>query len=567
MQLEEKERLIGSVDDLIMEDYIKGHSADAGIGIFATLVTSAAENNLIDNVKFADFINECKKKLLGLDESNSYKRLAFDLNTCEQSLNLYIELADHAAKKSNERAFNGGTTSDEISKLTCRLIDIKDGDTIYDLGSGTGAFLVAAYDFAKKENKKVRLLGTELKSELAFVSKALLTLRNADYQIITVDALRAENQLHYSKAYAFPAFGVKYAEAYPEYFNQQFGELFNTRSNSEWYFVFKALSNMDKNGRLVALLPEGALFRSTDRNIRKYLLNNNLLEGIISLPTRVLESTGAKTDLVILGSSNGSFKAVDATEMVKPSKSYRTVRIDDEKICKAYSDPNVQTYSYEEAANRDYSLDLNAFSDINIEGLIDNPTDLSDVSSIIVGTQYTISRFKNMFSEKPTKYQVLTSGNIENGLVDYSSLQYIEDDDKLDKFALQEGDVVVTTKSTKVKTFVATDLPDRKIIVTGGMLIVRPDKYKINPTYLKMFLDSQIGQSSLRAIQKGSIITTISVPGFKHLKVACPDLAKQNALANKYNSLLSMYDALLQQMKDMQLQISTLYDDSLKGDD
>lgn len=567
MQLLEKERLIGSVRSLIMEDYVKGHSADAGIGILATLVTSAAKNNLIDNVKFADFINECTDKLQAYAESTFYKRLAFDLSTCDQDIELYIELADYVAVNRNELIFNGGNTSKEISNLTCRLIEIKDGDTIYDLGSGTGNLLISAYNFAKKDKKKIKLIGTELNSELAFVSKVLLTLRDADYQIITGDALRTDDHLHYSKAYTFPAIGARYTEMYPEYFNQQFGELFNTRSNSEWYFVFKALSNMDKNGRLVALLPEGALFRSTDRDIRKYLLNNNLLEGIISLPARVIDGTGTKMDLVILGSSNGTFKAVDATEMVKPSRSIRTVKIDDEAIWKAYSDPNVRTYSYEEAITRDYSLDLNAYSDIDVEGLIDNPTDLSDVSSIIVGSQYTISHFKNQFSDKPTKYQILTSGNIENGLVNYSSLQYIEDDDKLDKFALQEGDVVVTTKSTKVKTFVVNDLPDRKIIVTGGMLIVRPDTDKINPTYLKMYLDSQVGQSSLRAIQKGSTITTISVPAFKHLNVACPDLEKQNALADKYNSLLSMYDALQQQMKDMQLQISTLYDDSLKGDD
>lgn len=447
------------------------------------------------------------------------------------------------------------------------MLNVEDSAVIYDLGSGSGTFLTSLFDHSKAENKAVKLIGSEINSEEAFISKVVLSLRNADYEIYTGDALKAVKDLHYARSYVFPPFSARYPEGIADYFNDQFGNLFNTRSNSEWFFVFRALSNLERGGRIIALLREGALFRNTDRSIRKYLIDNNILQGIVSLPARSLEGMGVKTDLVIIGESDGGFKAVNAAKMVKNTGDKRYIQIDENAILAAYYSDDVEKHSYEEAKERDYNLNIGAYADINVKEMIDCPTDISDVSSIIVGSQYPISHFKSVFSGEPTKYQLLTSGNIENGIIDYNSLQFIENDEKLDKFQLQEGDIVITTKSTKVKTAVAYDLPDRHVIVTGGMLIVRADQKRINPTYLKMFLDSEVGQSILRTIQKGTVITTISVPAFKHIKVACPSLERQNRLADKYNSLLSMYAALKQQMNDMQLQINTLYDDSLKGDE
>ncbi len=49
---------------------------------------------------------------------------------------------------------------------------------------------------------------------------------------------------------------------------------------------------------------------------------------------------------------------------------------------------------------------------------------------------------------------------------------------KFDKFAVKFGDVIVTSKSSKIKTVVIDIEPKEKILVTGGMLIVRPQSDK-----------------------------------------------------------------------------------------
>ena len=141
----------------------------------------------------------------------------------------------------------------------------------------------------------------------------------------------------------------------------------------------------------------------------------------------------------------------------------------------------------------------------------------------------------------------------------------IKGDEKLIKFKLEEGDLVVTTKSTVVKTYVAHDLPDRHIIVTGGMIIVRPDKSKMNATYLKMFLDSEVGKSELASIAQGAVIVSISLTAFeKDLIVPCPSIEKQNELANKYNNQLMMINSMEKQIVELRNQLDNMFDESME---
>ena len=167
-------------------------------------------------------------------------------------------------------------------------------------------------------------------------------------------------------------------------------------------------------------------------------------------------------------------------------------------------------------------------------------------------------------SNTPTDYQLLTSINIQDGIVDYDSLPYVYPDPKLLKFKLEEGDIVVTTKSTVVKTFVANDLPDRNIIVTGGMIILKPDTSKVNPTYVKMFLDSSIGKSEFKSIIKGNTIGFVPFKEFKErMIISCPSLEKQNKLSEQYNNMLWTINALTKQLADTKDELANIIENSL----
>ena len=165
---------------------------------------------------------------------------------------------------------------------------------------------------------------------------------------------------------------------------------------------------------------------------------------------------------------------------------------------------------------------------------------------------------KDLISDKRTGYRILTSSDIENGMVRWESLRSIDmKDNKFDKFAVQYGDVVVISKTSKVKIAVVDIDPKEKVLVTGGMLIIRPKLYKLNLTYLKMFLDSKMGQSALKSIQKG----TVTAGGLSMIEILMIDINTQQKKAKRYNEKLSTLAAYREEIVRIENSFKNLFEE------
>lgn len=530
--------------------------------ILAGLLTDAVSKG---DVPESSVTNKAKEILAEEPEHENGPTLAEMISDYDFTKSERIQAADATIEDMNQHSKYTAVenTPGSIMEIVYNVLKINSDDEFCDFGSGSGKALADITSYAEsKENSNLRTVGIELNVDLATISELSLALRNADCRIEKADVFTEETAERYSKGYLYPPVGARYNDEFIAKISDEFGGIINTRSSSEWYFVLKAAKRLTDDGQLAVFLPEGSLFRSRDNEIRKYLMDKNLLQGVIALPPHVSKAIPSRMYLLIIGHSDGCFKMIDATDAILKNTGRETV-LDTDKVVQEYFSPDAVKYSYQDAADKEYCLNLSAYAAQNIGRFIDCPEKISDVAEIIVGSQYTSSHFKKDLPETNTDYQILISSDIENGIIDYDSLLYIKPDAKLDKFELHEGDVVVTTKSTVVKTAVVTDLPSRHIIVTGGMIIVRPQPDKLDPTYLKMFLDSSIGKKILLSVQKGSIIITISTSAFKNIDVACPPIEKQRSLANRYNAMIGMYSALQTQLNTLKTQIATLYDDSL----
>ena len=105
--------------------------------------------------------------------------------------------------------------------------------------------------------------------------------------------------------------------------------------------------------------------------------------------------------------------------------------------------------------------------------------------------------------------------------------------------------------------------PKEKIIVTGGMIIVRPDVTKLNPTYLKVFLDSKLGQQSIKAIQKGTVIITLNSRDLSEIKIPFVDMEKQEIIANQYQRKVASLLALRNEASEIEKQIFSLFNEAV----
>ncbi len=451
-----------------------------------------------------------------------------------------------------------------LSELVAELLEINNTDIVFDFGSGTGAFL--AYIACALDDSLIRheLRGTEINTEDVYLSRMVLEMCGSKYTILNQDILAANADSKFNsfdKGYVFPPIGLKIKGQNANL--NKYKDLINSRTSSEWLFVLKAMEGMKEKGKILALLPESVLFKASDTSIRKYLLENKLIEGIISLPANAFIQSPTKFSIVILSENNESFKYVDGESVLNdlPGKGLNSDEASNDLYI-AYNVKDVRKYSINNVESIHYNL---ALSSINNEKDNKGLPELDMVADVIRGSNMTLANFKDELYEGESEYQILTSSDIgENGFINFAKLAYIGGDKKYDKFTLQKDDVVITSKSTRVKVAVIDSEPQKKIVVTGGMIIIRPHKDKLDGTFLKIYLSSNKGRKTLSYIQKGSTIVTISFENLLKIKLDLPPLDKQREIANHYKIMNSKYESAKRELDIMEKEMVNYVNRNIK---
>ena len=487
----------------------------------------------------------------------------FDELTIEGIRNLVYDLL--SGKNNSPKSFIENSNN-YISELANDLLNIDGaGHIVMDFGSGTGNFLANVYKKAH-ENKFVLkdLCGIEINVEQAHISRMALSILSdgsVNPNIIIGNALEKINY-PYTKAYVFPPLGMR------KLLNDDFRRSFlfqdvylSNRNTAEWLFIDNMLSGL-LGDRAVALVTGKALFSNTDIEYRNKLIASGWLEGIIELPAGSLSFTGIKVYMLVFSRNNKEVKFVDASNVIdNENKRYVNLELPIKTIENMYCSKDVKTKCVEELIDMHNLCPSTIMLDVK---RLENGVELKELADVFIGNQYTLGVFesKGLISDKKTGYRILTSSDIENGMVRWESLRFVNmKDNKFDKFAVQYGDVVVTSKSSKVKTVVVDIEPKEKILVTGGMLIVRPQLNKLNPTYLKMFLDSEMGHSALKSIQKGTIIVTVTASGLSTIEIPMIDINKQQEKAERYNEKLSTLAAYKQEIERIENSLKNIFEE------
>lgn len=87
----------------------------------------------------------------------------------------------------------------------------------------------------------------------------------------------------------------------------------------EHYLLKKGLQSLNENGKLIAILPQGILFRGLEDHLRKFLVDHDLIDTIISLPGGLLLNTGVPLVVIVLNKKKklpGKVRFVDAKKFV-----------------------------------------------------------------------------------------------------------------------------------------------------------------------------------------------------------------------------------------------------------
>lgn len=187
-------------------------------------------------------------------------------------------------------------TNRTVVELMAEILEPKSGESIYDPTCGTGGMLISciARCKAKNENwREIKAYGQEQNALTSSVARMNLFLHGVEeFRIINDDTLLRPGFLNAGQLKTFdvvlanPPYSIKQWNR--ELFsNDPYGRNFlgtPPQGRADYAFIQHILKSMDpKTGRCAILLPHGVLFREEEREIRKALLDSDLLECVIGL--------------------------------------------------------------------------------------------------------------------------------------------------------------------------------------------------------------------------------------------------------------------------------------------
>ena len=243
---------------------------------------------------------------------------------------VFEELIRKFAEISNETAGEHFTPR-EVIRLMVNLLFIEDDDvltpgnavvrTLYDPTAGTGGMLSVAGEHLLEHNPAARLTlyGQDLNDESYAICKADMLIKGQDVGNIVVGNTLSEDG-HGSKKFDYmlsnPPFGVEWKKVEKEVrkehtekgFDGRFGPGLPRVSDGSMLFLLHLISKMrpavDGGSRIGIVLNGSPLFTggagSGESEIRRYVLENDLVEAIIGLPTDMFYNTGISTYIWIL---------------------------------------------------------------------------------------------------------------------------------------------------------------------------------------------------------------------------------------------------------------------------
>ena len=262
---------------------------------------------------------------------------------------VFEELIRKFAELSNETAGEHFTPR-EVIRLMVNLIFIEDDDvlskpgvvrTIYDPTAGTGGMLSTAGEYLEEHNPKARLtvFGQELNPESYAICKADMLIKGQDVSNIVFGNTLSEDGhggRHFDYMLSNPPFGVEWKKVEKEVkkehtqqgFNGRFGPGLPRVSDGSMLFLLHLISKMrpaaDGGSRFGIVLNGSPLFTgnagSGESEIRRYVLENDLLEAIVGLPTDMFYNTGISTYVWIITNRKpehrkGKVQLIDASAM------------------------------------------------------------------------------------------------------------------------------------------------------------------------------------------------------------------------------------------------------------
>lgn len=307
-----------------------------------------------------------------------------------------------------------------LVRLLSEILSTKEGSTIYDPLCWSGITLIGPACQVKKANPdiEISLFGqTPLEQSMLTLHLNLSLIDNTKAEIAWGNIIR-NPKFHEGKRLktfkkiltTIPA-GVKNwgeeVARYDPYSRFRYGV--PPRTQGEYGYLQHCIASLSDDGIMAVIIPPGMLFRErSEGEIRKKILNEDIIEAVISLPPKLYPQTSIQFAVLVINREKHRDRKekilfVNAANDYLPGRSQNTLRDSDvSKILAAFKDfRNINGYSrvcsLDEIAKNNYQLEISQYIKQKME--IVAPLDLDE----------TIRELDTVHSEKNSAYKEMNA--------------------------------------------------------------------------------------------------------------------------------------------------------------
>ncbi len=305
--------------------------------------------------------------------------------------------ADSAGKKGGEFY-----TPAEVVRLLVQLTKPQAGNTIYDPTAGSGGFLIQAHDYVDEQGQDANdlaLYGQDSNGTVWSICNMNMILHNISrFKIENGDTLEEPLILEngqprkFDRVLANPPFSQNYSRATMSYTNRFREYCPENGKKADLMFVQHMIASLKPTGHMATVMPHGVLFRGgKEKLIRELLINDDIIEAIISLPSGLFYGTGIPACVLIVNKSKpDTFKDkilfINANREYAEGKNQNKLRPEDiEKIDYVFTH-KLAIDRYSRLVDNDEIIHQHDYN-LNIRRYVDNtpPPEPEDVQAHLIG--------------------------------------------------------------------------------------------------------------------------------------------------------------------------------------
>ena len=281
-------------------------------------------------------------------------------------------------------------TPPEVSTLLAKLVQPKAGDRICDPACGSGSLLIRVakevQDDDGKSSKNFSLFGQESNGSTWALCRMNMFLQEQDAarvewcdtitnpKLVEDDSLMKFDVVVANPPFSLDKWGADFAGHDP---HKRFWRGIPPKSKGDYAFITHMIEiALADDGRIGVIVPHGVLFRGGSEGlIRQKLIEENLLEAVVGLPTNLFFGTGIPAAILIFhkGRKTTDVLFIDASrEFADDKKQNRLRPADIEKIVGTYQKfKSVPKYAHrakrKEIEENEFNLNIPRYVDTSEE--------------------------------------------------------------------------------------------------------------------------------------------------------------------------------------------------------